>query len=98
MDHTGFGPSSQWCVLSRSALFHYTVDPDNTAQAPGCSAGHCPKRALHCMHFPDLSSSGSDSKELHKGIDSVGQAFCALPRSKQFRCLVSELSQMGWVS
>ena len=56
-----------------------------TAQAAGCSAGHCPKRALGFMHFPGLSPSGSGSRVLHKGTDSVGHVFCALPRSEQLR-------------
>ena len=33
------------------------------------------------MHFPGLSHSGSGTRVLHKGADSVGPAFCALPRS-----------------
>ena len=33
----------------------------------------------------DLSRSGSGTQVLHKGADSVGPAFCALPRSKQVR-------------
>ena len=37
------------------------------------------------MHFPGLSRSGSGSQVLHKGTDSVGPAFCALPRSEQLR-------------
>ena len=37
------------------------------------------------MHFPGLCRSGSGSWVLHKGTDSVGSAFCALPRSKQLR-------------
>ena len=37
------------------------------------------------MHFPGLSLSGSDSRVLHKGADSVGPAFCVLPRSEQLR-------------
>ena len=41
--------------------------------------------ALGCMHFPGLSRSGSGTRVLHKGADSVGPAFCALPRSKQLR-------------
>ena len=39
----------------------------------------CLKWALVCMYFPGLSCSGSSSWVLHKGIDSVGPAFCALP-------------------
>ena len=58
-----------------------------TSQALGCSAGKCLRRALGCMHFPglSLSGSGSGSLVLHKGADSVGPAFCALPRSEQLR-------------
>ena len=37
------------------------------------------------MHFPGLSRSGSGSQALHKGEDSVGPVFCALPRSEQLR-------------
>ena len=43
--------------------------------------GCCPKRALCFMHFLGLSCSGSRSRVLHKGTDSVGCAFHALPRS-----------------
>ena len=35
--------------------------------------------------FPGLSRSGSGSRGLRKGADSVGPAFCALPRSEQRR-------------
>ena len=45
--------------------------------------GDCLKWALHFVHFPVLSCSGS--RVLHKGTDSVGQVFCALPRSQQLR-------------
>ena len=41
--------------------------------------------ALSCVHFPGLSNSGSGSGVLHKVSDSVGPAFCAVPRSKQLR-------------
>ena len=37
------------------------------------------------MHFPGLSCSGSGSWVLHKGTDSVGHAFCAIPRSEELR-------------
>ena len=56
-----------------------------TSQALGCSAGNCLRQALDCMHFPGLSHSGSGSWILHKGADSVGPVFCALPRSEQLR-------------
>ena len=47
--------------------------------------GNCLKWALHYVHFPGLSHSGSGSWVLHKGTESTGPAFCALPRSKQLR-------------
>ena len=47
--------------------------------------GNCLRWALGCVHFPGLSRSGSCSRVFHKGTDSVGPAFCALPRSKQLR-------------
>ena len=55
------------CVLSRSTLFRLQV----------AVPGGCLGRALGCMHFPDLPRSGSVSRVLHKGTDSVGPAFCA---------------------
>ena len=47
--------------------------------------GNCPKWALGFVHSPGLSHSGSGSWVIHKGTDSVGPAFCALPRSEQLR-------------
>ena len=44
--------------------------------------GNYLKLALGCVHFPGLSHSSSGT---HKGTDSVGPAFCALPRSEQLR-------------
>ena len=74
LSHIGFAPAH-----SVSAF------PVYTAQALGCSARNCLRPALGCMHFPGLSRSGSGTWVLHKGADSVGPAFCALPRSKQLR-------------
>ena len=68
-------PPLMACVLSQSTLLRLQV----------ALQGNCPKLALHFMHFPGLSCSGSGSRVLHKGTDSVGPAFCALPRSKQLR-------------
>ena len=68
---TGFAPTHSVCA--------FTV---YIAQALSCSAKHCLRRALGCMHFPGLSRSGSGTRVLLKGGDSVGPAFCALPRSK----------------
>ena len=63
------------CVLSQSTLLRLQV----------ALQGNCLRQALGCMHFPGLSHSGSGSQVLHKGPDSVGPAFCALPRSEKFR-------------
>ena len=68
-------PSSWWHVLSQSTLLRLQVS------LQGC----CPKRALHFVYFPGLSYSGSGSRVLHKGTDSVGHVFCALPRLEQRR-------------
>ena len=57
------------CVLSQSTLLRLQV----------ALQVYCLKWALGCVHFPDLCRSGSGSWVLHKGIDSVGPAFCALP-------------------
>ena len=59
------------CVLSQSTLLRLQV----------ALQGNCPKQALGCMHLPGLSHSGSGFRVLHKGTDSVGPVFCALPRS-----------------
>ena len=71
MNHTGFAPAHSTC-----AFLVYT------AQAPGCSEGELSKAALGRMHFPSLSCSDSGSQLFHKGTDSVGPAFCGLPRSR----------------
>ena len=72
--HTGFAPAHSVCAF-----------PLYTAQALGCSAGNCLRWALGCMHFPGLSHSGSGTRVLLKGTDSVGPAFCALTQSEQLR-------------
>ena len=59
---------SMWTTLSLPPLMAFALRV-YTAQAPGCSAGHCPKQALLSVHFPGLSCSGS--RKLHKGTDSV---------------------------
>ena len=46
---------------------------------------NCLKQALGCVHFPDLSCSGSGSRVLPRGAEPVGPAFCALLRSEQLR-------------
>ena len=78
------------CVLSQSTLLRLQV----------ALQGNCLKQALGCMHFPGLSCSGSGSRVLHKGTDSVGPAFCApsqVRASQMTRCLASALSPgRGW--
>ena len=57
------------CVLFLSTLLRLQV----------ALKGNFPKQALGFVHFPDLSCSGSGFWVLHKGTDSVGPVFCALP-------------------
>ena len=79
---TGFAPALGVCAFMV-----------NTSQSPGCSAGNYLRWALGCVHFPSLSCSSSGSRVLHKGTNLVGPAFCALPRSEQFRwCLASAVT------
>ena len=57
--------------------------------------------ALGYMHLPGLSRSGSGTQVVLKSTDSVGPAFCALPRSKQLRrpgAGECSLSQVGVAS
>ena len=89
------------CVLSQSTLVRLQI----------ALQGKCLKWALGFIHFPGLSHSGSGSWVLHKGTDSVGPVFCALPRSEQLRrpgawqvhspqvggvCLVTSLVPAAW--
>ena len=79
------------CVLSWSTLLRLQV----------ALQGNCLKWALGWVHIPGLSCSGSGSQVLHKGTDSVGPEFCALPRSEQLRRLGAgqvHSSQLGGVS
>ena len=71
---TGRAPAHGACAL-----------PAHTAQALGYSTRNRPMPALGCMHLPGLSHSGSGTREVLRGADSVGPAFCALPRSEQLR-------------
>ena len=74
LGHTGFAPAHGVCTF-----------PVYTAYALGCSAGNCLRPALGCTHFPGLSRPGSGTWVVLRGADSVGPAFCALPRSEQLR-------------
>ena len=66
-----------WRVLSQSTLLRLQF----------ALQGNCLKWALGCMYLPGLSCSGFCSQVLHKGADSVGPEFCALPRSEQLSAL-----------
>ena len=68
-------PLHMACVLSWSALLRFQVDLRQ----------NCLRWVLGCVHFPDLYCSGSGSRLLCKGTDSVGPVFCALARSGQLR-------------
>ena len=59
--------------------------PAHAAQALGCSTRNHPWLALGCLHLPGPSRSGSGTRIVLRGADSVGPAFCALPRSEQLR-------------
>ena len=72
--HTGSAPDHGACSLSA-----------HTAQALGCSAGNHPRPALGCLLLPGPSRSGSGTRVVLRGADSVGPAFCALPRSEELR-------------
>ena len=76
---------SVWTTLGLLQLKAVCASWVYTAQAPGCSAGYCPKWALHFVDFPGLSCSGSGSRVFCKGTHSGGYAFCALPGSEQLR-------------
>ena len=74
LSHTGSAPTHRACSL-----------PAHTAEALGCSARNHPQPALGCFHLPGLSRSGAGTQVALRGADSVGPAFCALPRSEQLR-------------
>ena len=64
---------------------------------------HCPgssllfsEQALSCVHFSCLSCSGSGSWVIHKGPDSIGPVFCALPiRAAQITKSLKSLLYLG---
>ena len=56
-----------------------------TAHTPGCSIGVLSKVIPVFHALPGLSCLGSGSCILCKGTDSVGYAFCALPRPEKLR-------------
>ena len=74
LSHTGPAPAHGACSL-----------PAHTAQALDCSTGNHLRPALGCLPLPGLNRSGSGTRVVLRGTDSVGPAFCALPRSEQLR-------------
>ena len=74
LSHTGSAPAHCACSL-----------PAHTARALGCSAGNNPRLALGCMYLPGPSRSGSGTRIVLRGADSVGPEYCALPRSEQLK-------------
>ena len=73
--HWVYSRSPTECVFSQSTLLSLQI----------AMRGNCLKQILGCMHLPGLSCSDTVSQVLHKGTDSAGSAFCALPRSVQLR-------------
>ena len=76
---------SVWVTLGLPQLMACVPSQSTLLRLPVVLQGNCPKRALGFVHFPGLNCSGSGSWVLHKGTDSVGHAFCALPRSEELR-------------
>ena len=68
LSHTGPAPAHGMCGL-----------PAHTAQALGCCAGNHPRLALGCLHLPGLSRSGSGTRVVLRGTDSVGPGFVPFP-------------------
>ena len=76
---------SVWTTLGLPPLTVCVLSPSTLLRLQIALQGNCPKRALGFVHFPGLSCSGLGFQILHKGTNSVGHAFCALPRSEQLR-------------
>ena len=74
-----------WATLGLPPLTAHVLSRSTLLRLQNALQGNCLKWALGCMLFPGLSCSGSGSWVLHKGTDSVGHAFCAIPRSEELR-------------
>ena len=84
LGHTGFAPTRGVCAF-----------PVHTAQALGCSTGNHLRPALGCLHLPGLSRSGSGTRVVLRGADSVGPAvLCSsqIRAAQVMRCLVSVIA------
>ena len=67
------GVCSQCLSHTGPPLTHGTCSlPAHTAQALDCSAGNHPRLALGCLHLPGPSRSGSGTRVVLRGTDSVG--------------------------
>ena len=84
-------PSSRWCLLNRSTLL----------RLQGALQEHCPKRALHFVHFPSLNCLVLGFLGTPQGhrLCSVRVLYLSQVQAAQAtRCLVSTLFQEGHVS
>ena len=68
LSHTGSAPTHGACSL-----------PAHTAQALGCSTENHLRLALGCLHLPGPSRSGSGTRVVLRGADSVGLHFVPFP-------------------
>ena len=76
---------SVWTTLGVSQLMAPGLSQSTLLRLQVALKGNCSRWALGCVHFPGLCCTGSGSQVLYKGTDSVGPAFCALPRSEELR-------------
>ena len=88
---------SVWATLGLPPLTACVLSPSTLLRLLVALQGNCLKWALSCVYFPGLSHSCLGSRVLHKGTDSVGRTFCALPRPEQLR-RPGALSQVGGAS
>ena len=76
---------SVWATLGLPPLMVCVLSWSTLLRVQAALPRNCLRWALGCVHFLDLRCSVSGSWVLHKGTDSVGPPFCALPRSEQLR-------------
>ena len=83
LSYTGSAPTHGACSL-----------PAHTAQALGCSAGNHPWPALGCLHLPGPSHSGSGTRVVLRGADSMGLCFVPsqVRAAQVMRCLASAIA------
>ena len=76
---------SVWATPGLPPLTVNVLSPSTLLKLQVALKGNCLKWALHFVQFSGLNCSGSGSRALRMGTDSVGCAFRALPRSEQLR-------------